>query len=237
MQAKSKMLQFSVVIPAYNEEKYIYKTLRVLRIQRFTDFEIIVKDGGSHDQTIEIAKKFADQVVCIPDSSAAEARNQGAKYAKGEILVFIDADTYLPSDILAQFNKLMKNEQVVGVSCRKIPQSKSLLDRFFYEFVNISTFVSCKMALGGAHGNCMLVRRRVFEQIGGFNPNIIVAEEQDLVRRALKFGRYVFLLDSYVVENTRRLRQWGRLKLYKAWFTGMFKSFETGKRQQYEKVR
>jgi glycosyltransferase involved in cell wall biosynthesis len=231
------MVKFSVVVPAYNEEKYIHKTLRVLRNQTFTDFEIIVKDGGSRDQTVKIAKKFADKVVSILDSSAADARNQGAHYAKGEILVFMDADTYLPPEALEQFNKLMNNEQVVGVSCRKVPQNGSLLDRLFYEFVNVSTFVSCKMGLGGAHGNCMLVRRRVFEQIGGFNPNIIVAEEQDLVRRALKFGRYVFLLDSCVVENPRRLRQWGRLRLYKAWFIGMFKSFEAGKRQQYEKVR
>jgi glycosyltransferase involved in cell wall biosynthesis len=231
------MVRFSVVIPAYNEEKYVHRTLRSLRKQVFTDFEVIVKDGGSHDQTVKIAKKFADKVVSVPDSSAADARNQGARYAKGEILVFTDADTSLPSGTLERFNQLMNNEQVVGASCRKVPQTRSLLDRLLYEFVNLSTFVSCKMGLGGAHGNCMLVRRSVFEQVGGFNPDIIVAEEQDLVRRALKFGRYVFLLDSCVFENPRRLRQWGRLRLYRAWFTGMFRSFKAGKKQKYEKVR
>jgi len=231
------MVKFSVVVPAYNEEKYIHRTLRAIRSQTFTDFEVIVKDGGSHDQTIKIAKKFADKVVSVPDCSAADARNQGAQYAKGEMLVFMDADTFLPPRTLARFNQLMKNEQIVGVSCRKVPQSENLLDRLLYEFVNVSTFVSCKMGLGGAHGNCMLVRRRVFEQIGGFNPNIIVAEEQDLVRRASKFGRYVFLLDSCIFENPRRLRKWGRFRLYKAWFIGMFKSFKAEKKQQYEKVR
>jgi glycosyltransferase involved in cell wall biosynthesis len=231
------MVKFSVVIPAYNEGKYIQRTLRVLRSQSFTDFEVIVKDGGSRDQTVKIAEKLADRVVSVRDSSAAEARNQGARYATGEILVFMDADTFLPSGTLERFDRLMRNEQVVGVSCRKIPQTRSLLDRFFYEFVNFSTFVSCKLGLGGAHGNCMLVRRSVFEQIGGFNPNIIVAEEQDLVRRALRFGRYVFLLDSWVFENPRRLREWGRLRLYKAWFTGMFNSFKAEKKQKYEKVR
>jgi glycosyltransferase involved in cell wall biosynthesis len=231
------MVKFSIVIPAYNEEKYIHRTLRTLRNQIFTDFEVIVKDGGSCDQTVKVAKKFADKVVSIPDSSAADARNQGARYAKGEILVFMDADTFLPPRALERFNKMMNNEKVVGVSCRKVPQTRNLLDRLFYEFVNVSTFVSCKMGLGGAHGNCMLVRRSVFEQIGGFNPNIIVAEEQDLVRRALKFGRYVFLLDWYVFENPRRLREWGRFRLYKAWFIGMFKSFKAEKKQKYEKVR
>jgi len=231
------MVKFSVVIPAYNEEKYIQATLQALKNQTFADFEVVVKDGNSNDQTVKVAKLLADRVVCLTDSSAADARNQGARYAKGEILVFMDADTVLPPRSLERFNKMMKNEHVVGVSCRKLPQSRNLLDRLLYEFVNVSTFVSCKMGLGGAHGNCMLIRKRVFEQVGGFNPNIIVAEEQDLVRRALRFGRYVFLLDSYVVENPRRLRKWGRLRLYWAWFTGMFISLRAKKKQRYDKVR
>jgi len=231
------MVKFSVVVPAYNEEKCIKETLRALRNQTFKDFEVIVKDGRSRDQTVKIAQKFADKVVSVQDCSAADARNQGAHYAQGEILVFMDADTVLPLKTLERFNKLMSNEHVVGASCRKLPQSGDFLDRLLYEFVNVSTFVSCKMGLGGAHGNCMLIRRHVFERIGGFNPNIIVAEEQDLVRRASRFGRYVFLLDSCVVENPRRLRKWGRLRLYWAWFTGMFISFRARKKQRYEKVR
>jgi glycosyltransferase involved in cell wall biosynthesis len=231
------MVKFSVVVPAYNEEKNIQKTLQAIRNQTFTDFELIVKDGGSDDQTIKIAGKFADKVISVPDCSAAEARNQGGQYARGEILVFMDADTFLPPKMLARFSQIMKNPRIVGVSCRKVPQSEHLLDRLLYEFVNLSTFVSCKMGLGGAHGNCMLIRSNVFKQIGGFNPNIIVAEEQELVRRASEFGRYVFLMDSFIFENPRRLRKWGRLKLYKTWFIGMFKSFKADKKQLYEKVR
>lgn len=231
------MVKFSVVVPTYNEEKYIRKTLQALKKQTFTDFEVIVKDGGSKDQTVKIARRYVDKIVSLPDTSAADARNQGARYAEGENLVFTDADTLLPAQTLERFDKLMDNKRVVGVSCRKIPQSGDLIDRFLYEFVNASTFVSSRIGLGGAHGNCMLIRRRIFEQIGGFNPNIVVAEEQELVRRASKFGRYLFLLDFYVVENPRRLRKWGRLRLYMAWTTGMAKSFLAGKKQSYEKVR
>jgi len=231
------MVKFSVVIPTYNEAKYISRTLFALKNQTFKDFEVIIKDGQSQDETVGIAREFAKKVVSIRDFSAGDARNQGARHADGEILVFMDADTLLPPETLARFCELMDDENVVGASCRKVPQSGSILDRLLYEFVNISIFVSAVLGLGGAHGNCMLIRRPFFEQIGGFNPNIIVAEEQELVRRALKFGRYVFLLDHFVVENPRRLRKWGRLRLYKAWFTGMFKSFKAGKRQAYEKVR
>jgi glycosyltransferase involved in cell wall biosynthesis len=231
------MVKFSVVIPTYNEAKYISETLRALRNQTFKDFEVIVKDGKSRDETVRIAKKFTKKVVSIRDYSAGDARNQGAGCADGEILVFMDADTLLPPETLARFSELMGDESVVGASCRKVPQSGSILDRLLYEFVNISTFVSGLMGVGGAHGNCMVIKKTVFERVGGFNPNIIVAEEQELVRRASKFGRYVFLLDHCVVENPRRLLKWGRLKLYKAWFVGMFKSFKAGKKQAYEKVR
>jgi len=231
------MVKFSVIIPAYNEEKYIYETLKALRSQTFKDFEVIVKDGDSKDQTVETAQKLADKVVCAPDQSAADARNQGAHYAKGDILVFMDADTFLPIEALERFNRLLNKEDVVGVSCRKIPLNRDALDHLLYEFVNFSTFVSCKLRLGGAHGNCMLIRRPIFEQIGGFNPNIIVAEEQDLVRRALRFGHYMFLLDFYVAENARRLQKWGRLRLYFTWFVGMWTSFKAGKNKRYEKIR
>lgn len=230
------MVKFSIVIPTYNEAKYIGRTLGALKNQTFKDFEIIVKDGLSQDETVKIAKNFTKKVVSIRDCSAGDARNQGARYAEGEILVFMDGDTFLPPRTLARFCKLM-GDDVVGLSCRKVPQSSSILDRLLYEFVNISTFVSGLMGVGGAHGNCMLIRRTVFERIGGFNSNIIVAEEQELVRRASKFGRYIFLLDHCVVENPRRLQKWGRLRLYKAWFIGMFKSFTSGKKQIYEKVR
>jgi len=231
------MVRFSVVIPTYNEAKYIGKTLGALKNQTFKDFEVIVKDGKSRDETVKIAKKFTEKVVSIRDFSAGDARNQGARHAEGDILVFMDADTLLPPETLARFSQVMGDESVVGASCRKVPQSGSILDRLLYEFVNISIFVNSLMGLGGAHGNCMLIKRTVFERVGGFNPNIIVAEEQELVRRASKFGRYVFLLDQFVVENPRRLQKWGRLRLYRAWFVGMFKSFKAGKKQAYEKVR
>jgi glycosyltransferase involved in cell wall biosynthesis len=231
------MVKFSVVIPTYNEARYIGKTLAALGKQSFKDFEVIVKDGQSQDETVSIAKKFTKKVVCKRDCSAGDARNQGASSALGEILVFMDADTLLPPHTLARFSELLKDEEVVGASCRKVPQSNSVLDRVLYEFVNLSTWVSATTCLGGAHGNLMLIRRNAFEKAGGYNPNIIVAEEQELIRRALRFGRYVFLLDHCVVENPRRVRKWGRLRVYRAWFIGMFKSFRVGKKQRYEKVR
>lgn len=231
------MVTFSIIIPAFNEEKTVEKTLKALKNQTFKDFEIIVKDGGSTDRTVELAKKYADKIVCKSDFSAADARNQGADYAKGIFLVFVDADTELPRDTLERFAQLIQNKEIVGGSCRKIPQDGDLIDRMIYEFVNISTFFSYYLHIGGAHGNCMLIRKSVFNAIDGFNPKIKIAEEQELVRKARKFGKFAFLLDIGVFESARRIQAWGKLKLYITWLIGTFRSFRVSKNQGYEKVR
>ena len=231
------MVKFSIIVPALNESKYINKTLKSLRKQSFKDFEIIVKDGKSEDKTVEIAKKFADKVISKRDYSVSDARNEGVKYARGNILVFIDADTRLPTYTLEEFANLMRDVKVFGGSCRKVPEGGYFLDRLLYEFVNISTFLSSHLGIGGAHGNCMVIRKEVFRKAGGFNPRIKVAEEQELVRRARKFGRFVFLLKAQVIESPRRIRAWGRLKVYLTWLVGTIRSFKVKEKQVYEKVR
>ncbi len=129
------------------------------------------------------------------------------------------------------------NKDVVGGSCRKIPDDGNILSRLMYELVNISTFLSFYLRIGGAHGNCMYIKKSVFRKIGGFNPKIKVAEEQELVRRAMRFGKFAFLLDLCVLENSRRIKQWGKLKLYMSWLFGTFKSFKIWEKQVYAKVR
>jgi len=230
------MVTFSIIVPTFNEEKTIEKTLIALRNQTFEDFEIIVKDGGSTDRTVELAKKYADKVVCKSDSSVADARNQGADYASGVFLVFVDADTEPQKDLLERFARLSQNAEIVGGSCRKIPQNGKLSDRIFYEFVNITTFLSYYCYLGGAHGNCVLIRKNVFKTLNGFNPKLKVGEEAELVRRAKRLGKFAFLLDTHVFENTRRIQAWGKLKLYLTWLFGTFRSFKASN-QEYEKVR
>ncbi|MFB0514166.1 MAG: glycosyltransferase [Candidatus Bathyarchaeia archaeon] len=231
------MVKLSVIVPAYNEANYIHEMLISFEKQTFRDFEIIVKDGESSDRTVEIAKKHVDKIISSKDISVSDARNQGAKFADGNVLVFVDADTMLPPNMLQRIVDIMENENIVGGSCRKILANKNVLDRMVYEFVNISTHLSVYLHVGGAHGNCMFIRKSIFKRIGGFNPLIQIAEEQELVRKAMKFGKFVFLLDYYVMEHPRRIQKWGRLKLYTTWLNGTLRSFKVREKQIYEKVR
>lgn len=231
------MVGLSVIVPAYNEADYICETLFSLEKQTFRDFEIIVKDGESTDGTVEMAKKHADKIVSSRDVSVSDARNQGARYADGKVLVFVDADTVLPPNMFRRIADLMETESIVGGSCRKIPGNKDVFDRMVYEFVNLSTYLGVYLRIGGAHGNCMFIRQDIFKKVGGFNPQIRIAEEQELVRKAMNFGKFVFLLDQSVMEHPRRIKNWGRLKLYMTWLNGTLRSFQILDNQIYEKVR
>src|SRR3989344_4939756 len=93
---------FSTVIPTFNEEKYLPKCLVSLSRQSFQDFEIIIVDGGSSDQTVEIARKYKRlikqniSIFVVKDSNVVIARDKGMRMANGEIIVGIDADTIYP---------------------------------------------------------------------------------------------------------------------------------------------
>src|SRR3989338_1163009 len=89
-------MQVSIIIPTLNEEEYLPKLLESIRQQRFKDLEIIVADAGSTDKTKEIAERYGCKIV--PGGLPARGRNEGARVAGGELLVFLDADVMFPRD-------------------------------------------------------------------------------------------------------------------------------------------
>ena len=91
----------SIIIPTLNEEKYIERCLKSLKNQSFRNFEIIVSDSYSTDDTVKIAKKYGAKVVLTKKTGPAAGRNEGARKAKGSILVFLDADTFVTKKFLA----------------------------------------------------------------------------------------------------------------------------------------
>ena len=88
------MPKFSIVIPVYNVEKYIKRTLDNVFNQTYKDFEVIIVNDGCTDKSIELAKEYKVKVVNDKHVGVSEARNIGEKYAKGEYLLFLDSDDY-----------------------------------------------------------------------------------------------------------------------------------------------
>ena len=164
----------SIVIPTFNEEKYLPSLLESLRKQTFKDFEIIVADNNSTDKTRSIASKNGAKVV--DGGMPSRGRNSGAKIARGEWLLFLDADVILPPDFLEKAILEIKESTLTAASCMVCPLSKRRVDKLLHDFVNFY-FQATKKHFAHAPGFCIFAKRSVHELIGGFDEGIKLAED------------------------------------------------------------
>src|SRR3990170_2838516 len=107
------MPKVSVIIPTYNREKYIVETLQSVFAQTFTDYEVIVIDDGSTDNTADVLRPYLDRIVYIrkPNGGQGSARNVGIKVAKGEYIAFLDSDDlWMPEKLELQVKYLDNNK-------------------------------------------------------------------------------------------------------------------------------
>jgi len=200
---------FSVVIPAFNEEKFLANCLESLENQDFKDFEVIVVDNNSTDKTTEIAKKFGAILVSEKNQGTAFARQKGALKSKGKILAFTDADTILPKNWLSKiFEQFKKDENLVafGGSCifYSGPISARLASKFLLKsFLILDKFFSQGWNLMGCN---MAIKKEAFFKIGGFNTNLKLNEEIEISSRLRKVGKVILDPNFKVKTSGRRYR-------------------------------
>jgi glycosyltransferase involved in cell wall biosynthesis len=199
----------SIIIPALNEEKYLSLLLDSIKKQSFKNYEIIVADAGSKDKTLEIARSYGCKI--IKGGLPAKGRNEGAKIAKKDLFLFLDADVILPPDFLAdaigEFQK-----QKLGIATFYFVFSGKKIDKFFSDAYN-SWVKMTKSFLPHAVGSTLLVRKSVHNAIGGFDEEIMLAEDHAYARKAKKIAKYGFLETQPVLTSSRRLAQEGRIKV------------------------
>lgn len=190
----------SVIIPTLNEEGYIEKTIRSAR--KGNDIEIIVADSGSTDRTVEIAENLADKVVLAPQGRGAQM-NAGVVEAKGDILLFLHADTILPDGWDGLVCEALKNGDIAGGAFRFDTSKKSPVLRFISMMVNLrSRFMSLPYGDQG-----IFLRRDIFEKIGGFR-KMPIMEDVEMVRSIKKLGR-LQILKAPVTTSSRRWEKEG----------------------------
>lgn len=203
--------QVSIIIPTLNEENYLPLLLASIKKQSFFDYEIIVADAGSKDKTLEIAKKYDCQI--ITGGLPAQAKNNGAKFSKGDLLLFLDADVILPERFfeksLSEFKK--RNLKIAGFFL--LPANKNKISTFLFNFFyNFPILLLEKILAHAAQG--ILIEKELFEKINGFDEKIKLAEDHDLARRAKKFGKYGIIKSSKIFISERRFKKDGWLKTY-----------------------
>ncbi len=209
------MPRVSIVIPALNEEVDLPVLLDSLEQQTFRDFEVIVADAGSKDKTIAIAKKHKARVV--PGGMPAKGRNEGAKVAEGELLFFFDSDVELPPDFLEKAVEEMDDRFVDLATCEFRPKSDLRLDTIMFRMANLSVQLNTAINPRAA-GFCIFITRRLFRRIGGFDETLKLAEDHDLVQRAVKFRPLRFLTSVFLNVSVRRLEKEGRFSLIQKYF-------------------
>jgi len=185
----------SVIIPTLNEESILVATLE--RARQPGVREIIVVDGGSTDSTRARAAPLADLVCSAPPGRAAQM-NGGAARATGDILLFLHADTRLPAGFADTVTAVCATGETIGGRFDAQLEPSSPLLWLTGELINVRSRLS-RIATGD---QAIFIRRRVFEQLGGY-ADMPLMEDIDLTKRMKRAGRIACLRDR-VTTSARR---------------------------------
>ncbi len=179
----------SIIIPTLNEEKYLPFLVESIKGQNFSDYEIIVADAGSKDKTREIAEGYGCKITA--GGLPGKGRNKGALAAKGEMFLFLDADTILPKDFLEKSLEEFKKRNFGIASFYFSPHKKSAFLSLLYNlFYNFPILLTERILPHAAVG--ILIKRDLFFKLNGFDESILIAEDHDLARRAKKIAKAGF---------------------------------------------
>lgn len=195
----------SAVIPVYNGEAYVGEAIRSTLNQIRTPIECLVIDDGSIDATAEVVHAFGDDVTYVRQDrhGVSAARNRGAELARGELVAFLDHDdVWLPAKLERQLDALTEQDATIALCGMRVVNSggtvlgtKNLRARGdivtgMFMFDGTET-VSCS--------STGLVRRATFLAIGGFDPNLSMSADWDLLLRMLLGGRVAYVDEPLVV--------------------------------------
>ncbi len=209
----------SIVIPTLNEEKYLPILLQSIKKQDFKDYEIIISDAFSIDKTIEIAKEYGARVIRDKKKLPARQRNNGVKIAKGEIILFLDADTKLPDDFLLTTYSDFTNKNLTIAGFYLIFNSPSFIYRIFEKVYHSVCYLG-QYFFPASVGVGIIVKKLEHEKIGGFDESIYIGEDYDYVRRISKKGKYRMIKGTKLFFSVRRLDKEGVAIVLWKWLKG-----------------
>lgn len=208
-------MKISVVIPAYNEERYLGGTLESVAagLAGIDRSEIIVVDNESTDRTREIAEGSGAVIVTEPVHNISRVRNAGGEVAAGDLIVFLDADTHVRPELFQEITRCMLDERCVGgaVDVKYGPAKRRWVKYYLMGWQFWGRFL--KMRQGAAQ----FCRRSAFETIGGYDETIYVGEDIEfhwrLERLARSTGGHTeFITDTPVMTSPRRFDKMGVIR-------------------------
>lgn len=202
----------SIIIPAKNEEKNLPPLLTSIKKQTFKDYEVIVADARSTDKTREMAASFGAKVV--EGGMPGPGRNRGAEAAKGEMLLFLDADAILPDpDFLKKALEEMKRKNFCVAAPFYDFCGANMMDKIVSGLWNAWVSLASHFSPSAA-GSCIFAKRDAHNKINGFDEKIVLGEDTDYVYRASRICCFGIIKSVRVENSPRRLRQEGYAKVF-----------------------
>jgi glycosyltransferase involved in cell wall biosynthesis len=200
----------SVIIPTKNEENYIRDVLLSIKKQSYKKIEIVVVDS-SNDKTVSVARKFTNKII-RKQANIPQAKNLGANNARGEILIFIDADTCLLPSWVEKGLEYLVNENydaVIGnVSTRENDFRAFLVGGIYRSFLELTGLINA-FSMGGLP---LMITRKFFEKTGGFSEELVSCEDIEFIKRIKKEGRVKVDKTILSLISMRRFEKNGYIK-------------------------
>ncbi len=212
--------KFSVVIPTLNEEKYLPRLLDSLVRQTQKNFEVIVIDGKSKDNTLSVAKGYAKKLpqyyaFLLKHANTSLQRNEGAKRARGEWLVFLDADSIVLPFFFERIEQFITKEHPHVFTAWSRSDSEQPSDALTSLLINMYIEGSILFKRPVSPGPLTIIEKGVFDKVGGYDLDIKFAEDYDLTRRIVARGYTCTVLrDTLYVYSLRHVRKIGKLKFF-----------------------
>lgn len=196
--------RISIIIPTLNEQKNIDGILNSLGVQTERSFETMLVDGGSSDDTVARAWPKVDKIAFVGNPSRKRQENTGGFGAKGDILLFLHADSIVPPTLCENVIRATSSDQVIGGSCQSLFSGEGAK----YGFLNATR--RCGNKLLGIHGisSGFFVKRQIFVLADGFLDDVM-EEAVDFQKRTKHWGNYVTISQT-IVSSPRRFQARGK---------------------------
>lgn len=199
---------FSIVIPLYNKEKYIGRTIESILSQKISNIEIVVVNDGSTDSSLDIVSQYTDRRIRIIDKTnegVSATRNRGMLEAKGEYVCFLDADDVLLPNALSEFEYLRRKAScdiyvasfVEKNSSGQIVKKSICTNGLFENAMKAVCFKKVVVRMGN-----IMIKRDVLPSVGPMRTDINLYEDKEWLLRLLR-GRSFIASDSIVMEYRR----------------------------------
>jgi len=189
-----KKPKFSVIMPVYNDEKYVGKAIESVLQQTYRSFELIIVDDGSTDGTPDVLAEFEGnpkvKIIRQENGGTAVARNTGLRYARGEYIAFLDSDDFYTPDRLEVINRYIEKHRS-GINCFAtdvaVWNGKKIVKYFSDGKICQLLKRGCTWENGMIFGS-VVINAKVFSEIGAFNEKYRILEDREMHYRLLANG-------------------------------------------------